>query len=230
MGIETPPADHDTATDRLLTAGVIAGPLFIAVALLQAFTREGFYLERHALSQLSLGGLGWIQITNFVLGGALFIAFAVGMKRALRTGPGRTWAPILVAVFGISLVIGGVFVADPALGFPPGTPEGGLAREDWSWHGTIHALAPVLGVNALIVSFLVLARRLAALKQHGWMAASIGVAVAVLALASPLTMGSDPNSQSFLGLWAALVVGWSWISILAARIRAGKLDLATLES
>lgn len=219
----------DTTTKRLLTAGVIAGPLFVAVALLQAFTREGFSLERHALSQLSLGRLGWIQIANFVLCGVLFLAFAVGVKRALRYGPGRTWAPILVAVFGVSLVIGGVFVADPAFGFPPGTPEGGLASEHWSWHGTIHAFAPVVGVNALIISFLVFARRFGALRQRGWMAASIVVAVAVLVLGSPLTMGDDPNQLSFLGLWTALVIGWSWISILATRIRAGKLDLPAPE-
>lgn len=212
-------------TKRLLTAGVIAGPLFVAVAMVQAFTREGFSLERHALSQLSLGRLGWIQIANFVLGGILFLAFAFGVRRALQTGPGRTWGPILVAVFGVSLVIGGVFLADPAFGFPPGTPEGGLASEDWSWHGTIHAFAPVVGVNALIVSFLVFARRFAALGQRGWMAASIVVAVAVLVLGSPLTMGDDPDRMNFLGLWAALVIGWSWISILAARIRAGKLEL-----
>jgi hypothetical protein len=45
----------------LLACGVIAGPLFVAVAA------------------LSLGDLGWIQITNFVVAGLLSTAFSVWM-------------------------------------------------------------------------------------------------------------------------------------------------------
>ena len=50
----------------LLTSGMIAGPLFIIVSLILAFTREGFDLVRHPASLLALGHLGWIQIANFV--------------------------------------------------------------------------------------------------------------------------------------------------------------------
>lgn len=57
------------STRALLACGVVAGPLFIVVALIQAFTRSGFDPVRHPLSLLSLGDLGWIQITNFVVGG-----------------------------------------------------------------------------------------------------------------------------------------------------------------
>jgi Protein of unknown function (DUF998) len=78
-------------TRALLACGVVAGPLFLAVALLQALTRDGFDLGRHPLSLLSLGELGWIQITNFVVAGLLSVAFAVGLRRVLhpgRAGPG----------------------------------------------------------------------------------------------------------------------------------------------
>jgi hypothetical protein len=47
-----------SAIKALLTGGVVAGPLFIMVGLLQAFTREGFDLRRHPLSLLSNGDLG----------------------------------------------------------------------------------------------------------------------------------------------------------------------------
>ena len=73
-------------TLMLLACGVVAGPLFIAVALLQALTRQGFDLGRHPLSLLSLGELGWIQITNFVVAGLLTVAFAVGLRRVLHPG------------------------------------------------------------------------------------------------------------------------------------------------
>jgi hypothetical protein len=42
----------------------------------QVVTRDGFDVRRHALSHLSNGTLGWIQIGNFLLSGALVIAGA----------------------------------------------------------------------------------------------------------------------------------------------------------
>ncbi|HEV2894210.1 MAG TPA: DUF998 domain-containing protein, partial [Actinomycetota bacterium] len=69
----TLPASAATRTSRLLACGIVAGPLFLAIGLTQAFTRDGFDLSRHPLSLLSLGDLGWVQIANFVVTGALFI-------------------------------------------------------------------------------------------------------------------------------------------------------------
>ena len=55
-----PPAAPTTQTTRLLACGIVAGPLFLAVGLIQAFTREGFDLSRHPLSLLSLGQRRWV--------------------------------------------------------------------------------------------------------------------------------------------------------------------------
>jgi len=78
---------------RLLGAGIVAGPLFVITAGVQAATREGFDLSHQPLSLLSLGDLGWIQITNFILAGLLSLAFAVGVGRALVSGPGAAGRP-----------------------------------------------------------------------------------------------------------------------------------------
>jgi hypothetical protein len=48
---------------------------------------------RHPLSLLGLGGLGWIQITNFMVTGFMvagppFVAAAVGMRRVPHSGQG----------------------------------------------------------------------------------------------------------------------------------------------
>ena len=72
------------ATRALLACGVIAGPFYIAVGAIQLFIRPGFDIRRHALSLLSNGDLGWIQIANFAITGALLLASAVGMRRALH--------------------------------------------------------------------------------------------------------------------------------------------------
>jgi len=51
-------------------------------------TRDGFDPRRHPLRLLSLGGLGWIQITNLIVAGPPFVAAAVGMRRVLHSGQG----------------------------------------------------------------------------------------------------------------------------------------------
>ena len=111
-------------TRALLCCGVLAGPIYIVVGLVQALTREGFDLTRHDLSLLANGRLGWIQITNLVVTGLMTIAAAVGIRRSWRGVRGGTWAPLLLGVYGAGLVAAGIFVADPTLGFPPGTPNG----------------------------------------------------------------------------------------------------------
>jgi hypothetical protein len=85
-----------TRTAQLLACGIVAGPLFLAGALIQAFARDGYDLSRHPISLSSLEDLGWIQIANFVLTGSLYLACAVGLRRALQQGKGRRWSPVLV--------------------------------------------------------------------------------------------------------------------------------------
>lgn len=106
----------DVLTRRLLRCGLAAGPVFLGVAAAQILTRDGFDLTRHPISLLSNGDLGWIQIGNVLVTGSLVIAFAAGMRRALRAQKGGTWGPWLLTVFGAGLVLAGVFVADPPTG------------------------------------------------------------------------------------------------------------------
>ena len=77
----------DPTTRALVTAGVVAGPLFVAVGLVQVLTREGFDLTRHPLSLLSLGELGWVQIANFIVAGVLMLAFAGGLAWMIGSPP-----------------------------------------------------------------------------------------------------------------------------------------------
>ncbi len=200
------------ATSRLLTCGVIAGPLFIIVALLQAFVRDGFDVARHPVSMLALGDAGWIQIANFVITGALFVACAVGMRRVLQPGPAGTWGPVLIGLFGVSLIGGGVFMSDPALGFPPGTPEGPPAV--LSVHGILHGIAFAIGMSSLIAAFFVFARRFAAAHDRGWFRYSIGSGVAFVAL---FVVGMATSDFRILGI--AIIVGWTWASLTAARLQ-----------
>ncbi|MGH3924099.1 MAG: DUF998 domain-containing protein, partial [Pseudonocardiaceae bacterium] len=102
------------------------------------------------------------------------------MRRALHPGRAGTWGPVLVVAFGVGLILGGVFPADPSLGFPAGAPQGTPAVS--SWHALMHNLAPGLALDAAMVASFVFARRFSRLGQRGWVAycAVVGVALIVL--------------------------------------------------
>ncbi|QSB16840.1 DUF998 domain-containing protein [Natronosporangium hydrolyticum] len=201
-----------TSTTRgLLACGVIGGPLFIVVVLIQQLTREGFDPRQHALSQLSLGDLGWLQITNFIVTGLLFLACAVGMRRVLRGGPAGTWGPRLFGAFGAALIWGGVFVTDPAFGFPPGTPAG--APEEFTWHGILHGLAPTVAAIAIVAACFVFARRFSRLGERAWLWYSVIAAAGYLLLA----FASFPL-EDFRLMLAGGILAWTWASAIALRL------------
>lgn len=201
-------------TRALLICGLIAGPFYIVVGLIQALTRPGFDLMRHDLSLLANGDLGWIQITNLVLTGLLVGAFAVGMRQALYAGPGRTWGPILLGVYGLGLIGAGFFIADPAFGFPPGTPAD---AHTISWHGLLHIITAGIGFLALIAACFVLARRFASRRQRGWAAYSLATGVIFFAAFVGVATGSG-QPWSVIGFWIGVVVAWAWISAMAVKL------------
>jgi hypothetical membrane protein len=205
-------------TRSLLGYGVIAGPLYLTVSLAQALTRPGFDLSRHAWSLLENGSLGWIQIANFIVTGLMTVTAAVGIRRAL---PGSGWVPALVAGYGLGLVAAGFFRADPAGGFPAGTP----ATTTISWHGMLHLMSGALGFGCLIAACLMLGRRFARDRQRGlaWFSVIAGVALfagfAGVASGSPnhalrLAGESLPTTLAFA---AAIVLVSAWLSAISVH-------------
>jgi len=193
-------------TKLLLGCGVLAGPLYLVAGFAQAFTREGFDPTRHPFSFLSLGEGGWLQVANFVLTGLMFLAAAVGAHRTGRVG---RLAPVLLGIFAVGMVGGGVFVADPAFGFPAGAPEG--QAPELSWHGVLHGVAFFVAFPALVASFFALARK----SSGPWARAC--VAAGVLSLAPLPFLGTGFGTVL---LYGGAVVGWSWASAVAAKLRS----------
>lgn len=200
-----------TTTRVMLAVGVLAGPLFIATATLQIITRDGFDLRRHPISLLSVGEHGWVQVTNFIVAGVLSIIFSVGVARVLTDGLASRWGPRFLTLFGVGLVIGGVFKADPALGFPAGAPEG--IPEHISTPALIHAFAPPLAFLSLIGACLVIARRLAA---DGLVRAALVtrvVAAVCFVLSVPVGFGFS------IRLFVAVALAFAWLAGYAVYLR-----------
>jgi hypothetical protein len=215
--ITAPSASPDRTDGQrraLLLAGAVAGPLYLGVGLIEAFTRSGFDIRRHDLSLLANGDLGWIHVVLLVVSGLLVVAGAVGMRRSLVSGPGRTWGPLLVGVYGIGLIGAGFFTADPALGFPPGTSAD---AHDISWHGLMHFVSAGVGFLLLIAGCFVFARRFAASGERRWAAYSVVTGVVFFLAFAGIAAGSG-NGWTILGFWIGVGLAWSWITAMAVRL------------
>ncbi|GAA0997075.1 hypothetical protein GCM10009555_093970 [Acrocarpospora macrocephala] len=214
--VTTAPGAAAGSTRTLLTCGIIAGPLYIVVVVLQMLTRDGFDLGRHPASLLSNGDLGWIQIANFLVTGLLFVAGAVGLRRVLGPSAGRggTWGPRLIGVFGAGIVAAAFFSADPVDGFPPGTPTGPPTTV--SVPGLVHFLVAGVGFLALIAACFVFARRFAAAGRRGWSASS--TVTGALFLASWMSIFAlAGNRAANVAFAVAIALVLVWTSLLAAH-------------
>jgi hypothetical protein len=191
----------------LVSLGAAAGPFYVVVGIAQILTREGFDWTRHALSLMSNGPLGWIQIGNFIVSGLLVIGGAAGLRMALSSGRGRLAAPLLIAIYGISLIGAGIFVADPALGFPPGTPDGASITT----HGLLHFVSGGVGFLALIAACFVMAARYASEKRMRWSMFSAATGVLFFAGFAGIASGSGSRAVT-VAFYFAVLLAWTWLT------------------
>lgn len=212
--------DYPLTTQLLIACGAIGPLLFILVLLVEDATRPGYNAWRQAASALSLSDQGWMQITNFIVSGLLILGFAVGVRQTFQKGRSATWGPILLAVVGVGLIIAGIFVTDPAFGYPPGTPDGPTLHP--TLHGNIHFFIGGLAFfSGLPASCFVFARRFAGNPQwKAWAASSVATGVLMLAffVAYAIVAASVPGSPGGLLERISIVIGMLWMALFAFRL------------
>lgn len=219
VGASVEGLDRRAAVTRsLLGVGVLVGPFYLTVGLMQAFVRDGFDLKRHALSHLANGPGGWVQTANFVLSGLMVLAAAVGIARALH--PRYRVGSWFLGGFGASMLVASVFPADPMLGFPAGTPEG--YPTSISTRGLVHFIAGTLGFVSLAVSCFLAAvamsrRKASALARISFFA---GLAVPIGFFGGAALTG---NAAGIAGIWISVVVGWVWLAVMSLHLRRATL-------
>lgn len=134
-------------------------------------------------------------------------------------GPEFRLGPILPGVFSLALIVSGLIVTDPSLGYPAGTHS----RGPQTLHGTIHGVAGLITFSSLAIASFVMARCFAGDPNwKGWTLYSniTGTMVAVFFIASTVVSALDengvlPGSPTGLLQRIAIIVGWSWIALLA---------------
>lgn len=207
------------ARRALLACGAVAGPLYVGVGAVEAILRPGYDIRRHPLSLLANGEWGWVHGAMMMSTGALTVAGALGMRGALAPGRGATWGPRLVGLYGLGVLAAGLFRADPALGFPPGTP---VDQDAVSTSGILHFVGGGIGFGGLIAACLVFARRFAAEGERGWAVYSAATGVlftaAFVGISAGAQLGGAALTFVLLAFTAAVILGWAWITALAARL------------
>jgi hypothetical protein len=209
----------DAATTVLLVCGAIAGPLFIVAFMIEGATRADYNPLRHPVSSLAIGEDGWTQTANFIVTGLLMLAFAIGLRCALRPRGGSWWGPLLVGIFAIGLIGAGIFITDPVSGYPPGTPN---QHVTYSTPGALHDLFSSLVFLGLPAACFVFARRFAKWGERGWAITSVltGIAFIVGFVFSSVGFSQTEGFVDFGGLFQriTIIIGWGWLSLLAVHL------------
>lgn len=201
-------------TRPLLLAGALAGPLYVGIGTVEAIVRDGFDIRKHSLSLLANGTGGWIHSAMMIATGLLTVVGVVALRRA---GLGSRWAIGGLITYGAGVAAAGLMRADPALGFPPGTPD--AMPETVSWHGFGHVIAGFLGFIGLIVACFVLSRRFSRQGDRRWSRFSLVTGAVYLLGLVGLGAGSGTAAVN-LGFTVAVILGWTWITLLMLRARA----------
>ncbi len=208
------PPMADRITKSLLGYGAVAGPVYVVAVAAQEATRDGFDPTRHAASQLANGGLGWIQVTTFLVTGAMTACAAVGIRRALGAGRSSAWVSGLIGVYGAALMVAAGVRADPSDGFPPGTPAG---VGEPTWHGMVHFAVAGIGFICVAGACFVFAARFSGSGEQGWAWFSRVAGTLFVVTFGYLASGTGGPAAVLL-FTAAVVLVWAWLSAVSVKL------------
>jgi hypothetical protein len=188
--------------------------VFFGVVLVEGALRPGYRPLHDTISELSLGPRGWIQITNFLVFGVLFLIFARGVKAGLDDSRAATAGVAVLTVIGFGVLGCGVFRAEP---WPPSSMHTA---------GLLHLVCAMLLIFALLpVATGVMWRAFAAdvrWRSLGPATALTSVVTLVL-LVGGLALMSPPGQPSRIGnAYAGLIQRVDVAVFLAWQIAAAR--------
>jgi len=163
------------------------------------------------LSEYSIGAHGWVMVLAFFSWALSCFALAAAPRADAATLTGRIGRAVLVTV-GISLIMAGLFAQDPVTAKP----------EDLTTHGTLHAVASMIGIPGTPIAALLISlsltrthsawinrRRLMMGMAHlTWL--SLGAMFVYLAVAVPRAGGFGPDVQAGWMNRAVVVTYCAW--------------------
>jgi hypothetical protein len=189
------------------------------VGTLEAVLRQGFDIRIHSLSLLANGTGGWIHSTMMVVSGLLTVIGALGVSSVQQRSGRRSYAMITgLVIYGLGIATAGLLRADPADGFPIGTPPGPPVVITASGIG--HLVAGGIGFLGPIVACLACARRSAQAGDRAWAASSAAVGVYYLVASAGIGSGAG-NPVINIAFTVSVVLGWGWLTALCIQAVTG---------
>jgi hypothetical protein len=208
-----------SALRRRLWAGLIAGALSFALTTIQGIYREGFDPWQQAVSALSLGPHGWLQMINLVAFGAIVLTTVLPWKRVLSGARGETIYPICTALIGAGFIGVGIIRQDPAPGYDPQ----GLGLLGPTIPGLVHITIAGIAALSSVIGLLVMGARLAGDPAwRGW--ALYSRLAAVLVIGCIVVYGVwSVKPTGFAGTFerAAMIVPMLWMFAFLRRLSDG---------
>lgn len=204
---------------RLLVCGPVGCILFISLFLIQGAIREGYSPLKFPISSLSIGTLGWIQKSNFIISGTLLILFAFGLRQAIKSLKGSIWISRLIGAVGLGLVGAGIFSSDPVFGYPMTEP---LAIAQFTVHGHLHDFFSVIVFVCLPIVCFKFRNRFNESGDTGWATYSLisGIGMLVAFILAAIGFKQITGLVEVAGIFQrlCLIIGFGWLSLLALHI------------
>ena len=197
-------------------AGIVAGPFFLGLILLNTWLSRDFL---HSIgwelvggksvpypSCLALGPHGWMQVGAFLVTGLLVVVFAIGLRRTLPQRRLSTAGVALLGLFGAALATSS-------------------SKTDWSTvhgddpttvNGVVHIAAFVVMVPSILAATVVIGLALRGAAQ--WRPFAIVSPLVGIGLVLSLVFG--PHGQATFLVFLALLFGW----ILALALRQHRIE------
>ena len=209
-------AEHTRSTHLSTLAGIVAGPFFLGLILLNTWLSRDFL---HSIgwklvggksvpypSCLALGPHGWMQVGAFLVTGLLAAAFAIGLRRTLPRRRLSTAGVALLTLFGAAIAASS-------------------SKTDWSTvhgddpttvNGVVHVAAFVVAIPSILAATVVIG--LALRGAANWRPFAIVSPLVGVALVLSLVFG--PHGQATFLVFLAILFGW----ILALALHQRRVE------
>jgi len=173
--------------------------VFLTLVLLLHAIKPELEPSWRFISEYAIGRYGWLMVLAFIAWGVSFFALFVTLREEVQSRAGRIGRTVLLAV-SVALLAAGLFAQDPVIAAP----------DQLTAHGTLHAIASMIGIPGIPVAAMLLGWSLTRHNQDWkgrrgvvmWMAyltcLSLVAMAGYLAIAVPQAGGFRPG----------VVAGW----------------------
>jgi hypothetical membrane protein len=203
--------DVTTVMRKLAIGGAVSPAVFTTVVIVAGAIRPDYSHLNQFISELGAAGTAdaWVMnVLGFITSGVLMAGFGLATIRLLSSGRRSIIAGGLITLYGLCMIVAGIFPCDPGCPLPPPS----VAATIHDRVSTVSLLAAVAGTGLWAVEF----RRLAFFSDL-WKLSAVLAGASLLLL---VVVGLSLESRVLIGLWQRLLVAtlFVWSSIVAMRL------------